>query len=293
MKQIISPYEETAIGKFSTERPELETDPMNLSVSKIKTFKDCPCKFRFSYIEKLPKKDWEHLKFGNFLHEVLENFHKYLIERPEVQFHLLMKEAHSNAFKNWGHFLSPEVKKEAFDILCSYLKILAEQKQKNELPTFLNLEKTFYINIVDKVLLHGFIDRVQRDIDDMLHVGDYKTTKKKKYLENDPFQLQVYAYAMCLEDPSIQRIRTSYILLRHNFEMIIKEYSREQVMAIEPTFLQYAQDIEKEKLFRPQTSPLCKFCDYLELCGEGQGFVAKISKKSNVKEKKVSGFTDW
>lgn len=280
-----------SLSKFSTERPEFEIEPLNLSVSKIKTFKDCPCKFKFSYIEKLPKKDWEHLKFGNFLHEVLENFHNYLLDKPNIQFHILMKEAYVAALPNWEQFLSPEVKKEAFDILCGYLKILAEQVRQKILPEFLKLEKTFYINIDDKILLHGFIDRIQRDIDGMLHVGDYKTTKKKKYLENDPFQLQVYAYAMCLEDPSIQRIRTSYILLRHNFEMIVKEYTREEVMKIEPTFLKYAEDIEKEKLFRPQTSPLCKYCDYLENCQEGQKFVAKISKKT--KEKKVSGFTDW
>jgi DNA-binding protein YbaB len=50
-----------------------------LSVSKAKTFEDCKAKYKFSYIEKLPKKDWDFHVFGKFLHAILEEFHLQLM----------------------------------------------------------------------------------------------------------------------------------------------------------------------------------------------------------------------
>ena len=46
-----------------------------LSVSKVKTFDDCKAKYRYTYIEKLPRKEWSFHIFGSFLHLVLEEFH--------------------------------------------------------------------------------------------------------------------------------------------------------------------------------------------------------------------------
>ena len=47
-----------------------------LSVSKVKTFKDCPAKYRYTYIEKLPRKSWEFQVLGQFAHSSLENLLK-------------------------------------------------------------------------------------------------------------------------------------------------------------------------------------------------------------------------
>ena len=239
-------------------------DTIVLSVSKVKTFQTCKAKYRYCYIEKLPRKDWEFLTFGKFLHETLENFYKEIINGSTILKNELMTNCFKAAYKNWKAKLKPEQVKEAKEILTQLLK-------KDEDITVLSVEKEFYIDIDSKILLNGYIDRIQLDPDGMLHVSDYKTTKNKKYLEKDHFQLLTYAFVMCLEDPTLEKVRTSYILLRHGFTSIVKEYSRAEIMKVENEFLEYAKQISDEKLYRPNPGFLCSYCDYYEgICPEGK-----------------------
>lgn len=250
--------------------------PLSLSVSKYKTFKDCKAKYRFCYVEKLPRKEWDFHIFGKFLHEILEIFYRKILEGNKDAPNVVLTSSWKEAFVNWKSKLNDGQISEAKEICSLFLKKLSEDTQA---PTVLGVEKDFYIDIDGKVLLNGFIDRVQLDTDGVLHVSDYKTTKNKKYLKNDYFQLLTYAFVMCLEDESIQKVRTSYILLRHGFESFVKEFTREEVMSIEETFLEAADKIHGEKLFRPSPSNLCKYCDYLDHCDAGQRAIGHVTNK--------------
>lgn len=259
-------------SKLLAERPEQKAD-LNLSVSKAKTFKDCKAKFFFCYVEKLPRKDWEFHVFGKFLHEILERYYKYVMEGCQDKPNVILTQSWKDSFANWKDKLNREQIAEAKTICMQFLQKLAAEK--DNAPTVLAVERPFYIDIDGKILLNGFIDRVQLDADGVLHVTDYKTTKNKKYLKNDFFQLLTYAFVMCLEDPNIQTVRASYILLRHDFDILVKDFSRNEIMAVEKTFLDYADKINAEKLYRPSPSKLCDFCDYLEHCDAGQRVTGK------------------
>lgn len=285
-------------GKFlnviQNNRDEIRKKYFGLSVSKVKTFKQCKAKYFFSYIKKLPRKEWEHLTFGKFLHEVLERFEKEIlgldfnnksIPKSKLPDHLLMKKCFSDALVEWGPQMTSENKKESFKILCEFLQKRADAKKAGTLPEVLFAEKDFNVDIGNDVMMNGFIDVIQRDTDGVLHVADYKTSKSKEYLKKDWMQLKVYAYVMCLEDPNLQKVRCSYIMLRHKFDSIIKEFSRDEVMGMEEDFRDYAKTIHDEKLFRPKPSPLCGYCDYVDHCEEGQN---RLGIKKN-----GFGATDW
>lgn len=261
-------------------REELADPTLTLSVSKIKTFKDCKAKFRYTYLEKLPRKEWDHHVFGKFLHEVLENFYKEIQNGSSQSKNMLLTDCTKRAYANWKTKLNSDQIKESKEILQGFLNRLATTDKR---ASILGVEKEFYIGIDDKILLNGFIDRIQLDADGIIHVSDYKTTKHKKYLKNDFFQLLTYAFVMCLEDPTIKKIRTSYIMLRHDFEYIIKEYTRDEVMSIEKTFLDYAESIQSERLYRPNPTPLCKFCDHLDICPAGNVFINSNNADHNTK----------
>lgn len=262
------------------------TADLKLSVSKVKTFKDCKAKFLFCYIEKLPRKDWEYHVFGKFMHEILERYYKFLLEGCQDKPNVILTRAWKDSFQNWKEKLTPDHITEAKQICGTFLQKLVEEKDSQ--PAVIAAERSFYIDIDGKVLLNGFIDRIQIDVDGVLHVTDYKTTKNKKYLKNDFFQLLTYAFVMCLEDPTIKKVRASYILLRHDFEMLVKDFSREEIMSVEQTFLEYAEKINAEKLYRPSPSKLCDYCDYLEVCEAGQ----RVSGKIVINENSV-GESDW
>jgi putative RecB family exonuclease len=256
-----------------------------LSHSKVKVFKECPSKYKFNYMDRFPKKDWEHHVFGKFLHLILENFFKKKIEGSTEQNHVLMTECFKIGVDFYKDKLLAPQKEEAKQIISKYLKLLAE-KNINP-PNVIGAETHFWIDIDGKVLLNGFIDREQIDSDNVLHVADYKTTKEKKYVKNDFSQLRLYAFVKCIQDPSIERVRTSYIMLRHNFEALVKEFTRDEVLSVEDDLLKCAQEIAEEKLWRPNPNNLCRFCDYLDHCPEGK-------KSMGIKEPNFNvGEVDW
>lgn len=246
--------------------------PIKLSVSKTKTFVDCKAKFKYVYVEKLPRKDWEFHTFGKFCHKVLEDFHNAYIEKDSNQpFNVEMGNAWKSAWAEYKTAMTPEMKKDCWAIIDLYLRKISAQKKEDCIPpNVISCEKKFEINIDNKIILNGMIDRIQIDPDGIVHVCDYKTVKNKKYLKNDFFQLLTYAYVIISEDPSIQRVRASYILLRHDFEYITVEFTVPEIVKIRDQYLEYAEKMQLEKEFTPNPTVLCNFCDYLNLCPEGK-----------------------
>jgi len=278
-----------------------------LSVSKVKTFDSCKAKFKYSYIEKLPKKEWDFHVFGTFMHDTLEHFHLKMIdnakdatipegENPnaiqEDMWPKLMKEAFMDSCEKYKEKLSTEQKNESFVILQDYLNLMREQKKDGTLCNVTEAERAFYIVINEKVLLNGFIDRIQVDHDGVLHVADYKTTKDKKYLK-DFFQLETYAYALFLADPDLEKVRASFVCLRHNFDYLTKEFTRKDVEHIGQKFIDYADSIDEEKLWRPQPQFLCKYCDFLENCHQGERYLVKRGIIDETDVSKSFGLGNW
>jgi CRISPR/Cas system-associated exonuclease Cas4 (RecB family) len=275
------------IAFLLSKKDESKTE-INLSVSKAKTFEDCKAKYKYCYIEKLPRIEQDFHTFGLYLHKVLENFHRVLIEDPSKRddWRSVMDAAWESAYIEYETKMTGVQYKEAREIVEEYKTIL----EKDGLPNVIAVEKQFYINLNNKVLLNGLIDRIQIDPDGLIHVADYKTTKDPKYLK-DFFQLMTYCYALCLEDKSITKIRASFILLRHNFNYLTQEFTREEVISVAEKFIQAACNIEEEKLWRPNPQFLCKYCDYINNCKSGKDFLIKrgILKKP----KPVVGIRKW
>jgi hypothetical protein len=87
---------------------------------------------------------------------------------------------------------------------------------------------------------------------------------------------------MMTEHPDLEKVRCSYVLLRHDFEWITMEFTREDTQVIENQFAGYREEILNEKEFAPTTSPLCSYCSFLDKCEAGQ-------KKARV----FSGEVSW
>ncbi len=243
-----------------------------LSVSRSKTFLDCSAKYRYNYIEELPRKEWDFHVLGKFCHEVLELFHGRQIEagkRADVP-GPLMSQAWADALPKYPT-LSEAQKTEAFPIIKDYLARWAGDQTE-----VLSVERGFFIDVEGDVLLNGFIDRIQLDPDGVLHVADYKTTKQKRYLK-DTFQLKTYALVLMLEDPGLQIVRGSYIALRHKSDHLTTEFTREEVLAVQDKFSEIAAQIRAEKLWRPSPSRLCRFCDFLDHCEGGSAYLGRSS----------------
>jgi len=252
-------------------------EDLRLSVSKVKTFDSCGKKYKYTYVLKMPRKEQDFFVFGKFCHAVLENFHLEYLNGSSAPFNETMTKVFKEAKKEYGPKMTPETIKESFVILNRYLEIISNGDHKYLGEQVLSVEKNFEVKLNDNVVLIGMIDRLQVDGDGVLHVSDYKTTKNKKYLEDDFFQLLTYGFILMLEDPSIEKIRASYILLRHNFEYITQEFNRDDLLKVKDKYIDYANKIIAEQEYVANPSNLCRYCDYIDICQEGKKFLGKFN----------------
>lgn len=264
-------------------------DDLRISVSKAKTFNTCKKQFEFSYILKFPKKERDYHFFGKFCHAVLEIFHNYYVEGCLLPYNIAMNDAFKAAWSEYKNHMTPEMKKECWTIIDKYLRIITKDKANNLPFNVLACEKKFELPIAENVVLNGAIDRIQLDADNVVHVADYKTTKNKKYLTSDWFQLLTYAYTIVIEDPSITKIRASYILLRHDFEYITTEFDIKQIMSVKDQYVEYAKQILAETEYQPTPSMLCGWCDFLEHCPQGR----EKANSNQMQSHKVYGEVSW
>lgn len=260
----------------------------SLSYSKAKTWESCPAKYKFSYIEKLPKKEWDFTKFGKFLHETLENGHRLMLtdSRPVNE---IFTEVFKAAIIEWSP--TPEQKKEGFELLKTYLRKWVNRVNK---PQILGIEKEFNIIFDDKFLLGGFIDRVDYlPEEDLVEIIDYKTAKNSKYLSKDYLQLQTYAFALWLENPNLKRFRCSYLMLREESNCVSMDFNLDEILQVEKIYLDYFESVTKDQSFTPKAGPLCKFCDWVESpgCPAGKTFISRLANTGS--EPYPSGFVNW
>jgi len=260
------------------------TEDFRVSVSKTKTFIDCKAKFKYCYVEKLPRKDWDFHIFGKFCHMVLEEFHKIYIEGSLVPYNITMGESYKKALVEYKDKMTPEMKKDCWAIIDKYLRRVSIEKNNGHPANVIAVEKRFELPVGSNIILNGAIDRIQLDDDNVIHVGDYKTSKNKKYLKDDFFQLLTYAFVIMSEDPTITKVRASYILLRHDFEYITTEFLKEEVMKVEQKYIDYVNQMVTETEFKPTPTALCNFCDYLNECVEG---------KAKAFNQKIYGEVSW
>lgn len=251
-----------------------------ISYSKVSSFKSCKKKYYFAYIEKLPRKEQKSFMiFGSFCHEVLENFHRYYLNDKNKGFSYTeaMKIAFSSARENWKDKLTKEQTDEAYSILLNYLEILLSEEEKNK-PVILDVERKIWTPIDDEIIFFGYIDRIQKDSDGILHVIDYKTTKDPKYLK-DRTQLLLYGYSLLVKDDSLETIRTSYILLKHGMRYMTEDHDKKEIIEAKDILLNNCREIAEEKIFRASPTRFnCTYCDYIDHCKEGQKIIHGTKK---------------
>lgn len=258
---------EDEVLETKPEAPEQEQQSLiKLSASSTKTFEQCPRKYYYTYIEKLPKKSWAHLTLGTFCHAVLEQFHKEWKADKNLELVGLMGKCFGEQRPNYPSMM-PDQLEEAKTLLQEYLFGV----EKRGMPNTLFVEEPFKIS-VDKYILRGFMDRVDVDPDGLFHIVDYKTTKNEKYL--DDFQLLVYGLALKNKYPDMERFRGSYVLLRKGSKLVTNEYSIHDVYKCERKILEFGNRIESEQKWEKRPGPLCNWCDFYDPCMGG--WVAEI-----------------
>lgn len=267
---------------IENQEPNIKNGLLKLSVSKTNTFLQCKSKFKFSYILKLPKKEYSYHTLGRFAHRVLELFHLAYINGSKKAFPAVMSESFNEALKEMKDKISLSQKDEVFSICSKYLDLV--KLDPKIISRVKSVEKVFNINLNENLILTGMIDRVQLDDDGIYHIADYKTSKSKTYLQEDLLQLLTYAYVIYLENPEIEKVRVSYIMLKFGCEFITKEFNLKEILSIKNIYEKHAEEINNETEYAPSITKLCAYCDFAaDACGPGKQYINNLYKIGKTK----------
>jgi len=240
------------------------------SASSLQLYDKCAKKFYYNYIEKLPRKTWDHNALGHVAHSALEFFHK---DYDGTQ---VLKELMAQSFKK----ALKENKKECHDVDFFAVKkgkdVSDAMVAKNVLQDYLDkmrregmpegvvaIEKDFNFRLDGKYLLRGMIDRIDK-VDGRYTIYDYKTSKSTKYM-ND-FQLSLYAlwFFEAKASENIDEVDAGYIMLRHKSIIIPYHFTKEGLESRKQEIFERCESILAEEKWPKNPTILCNWCDFHE-----------------------------
>ena len=251
---------------------------LSFSYSKMSTYKECPLKYKFRYIDKLYEPPKHFFAFGTALHKAME----YLYSSVNPPFPTLQavldffkKDWESTTWQEKGYeSVDKELAgyDEAVNIITAYYQKFC---QKFVAPVSTEFKTTVDF---DDISVVGIVDRIDYLGSGKISIVDYKTGKK---IKREPDQLMMYQKLLFgnkeLEErvkkhhPRIKNIEVSNMLFLHlkgpEFEQqVFSPASEEQMQDFWARALGVAENIKQEK-FEPNPGEMqCRFCDFKKYC---------------------------
>ncbi len=237
------------------------------SYSALDTFKQCPMKYKFQYVDKIKAPKSKEAVFGNKIHKALQFFHSKIPVSPTLDELLNYYKDIWDSEPFQGHEEDMIYFGEGIKMLKNYYNHYL--KIRHEF-TVLDAEVRFEIMLDQKCLLTGIIDRVDK-IKDGIEVIDYKTTKRLPSQQDIDNNLQLSFYCLGLinrwpqfAEQGLENIRLTFYFLKHQ-EVISTKRTKEQLENVKEQIWERIAEIEKGN-FKPLPSALCDWCGYKNLC---------------------------
>lgn len=261
--------------------------PPYLSPSSISTFEQCPLKYKYTRIDKMPEPPTEATLMGNFVHEVLENF--YALE-PEDRTLLSVKNISAEVWENsnWRdrvepilvksiqvksgkHSLDKEVNNFRWKSWFCIENIFTVENPLEVLPSGIETELNGQI---DGVQIKGFIDRWSESSSGLV-ISDYKTGKSPspRYAGDKFMQLLIYALVLSNDiDKPVDELQLIY--LKDNKIMTMKPTKEHLTTTVERVRKVWDGIVERcnSGEWEPVAHRLCDWCTFKNtICPQWNG----------------------
>lgn len=232
-----------------------------LSHSSISTYRACPLKWKFRYVDKVPDKPRSFFSFGKSVHAGLEFLFtkrdawptlEQLLEQYRLQW--LREGYESPAQEKWFF-------QEGDRILRGFYA-----KQKPDITNVLDVELKFTIGI-EGVPVMGYIDRVDLTPKGGLSIIDYKTGKAfdKSRVRTDP-QLTLYQIACAqLFGKPVESVTLYH--LNSLTPLTVPAHTPKAEQSVKEMVVEAAHGIS-DQIFegKPDERGVCQYCDYAQIC---------------------------
>lgn len=248
-----------------------------VSPTKLRTFYQCPAKYRLEYIDKMGR--FYHRAraghaFGHSLHRALDAFHNaggsVAVSSEELTTSLEQLWI-SSGYQ--GTAQEEEYREEAVRILQEYHAThQAQQEAVTEEtpppPHLLFTEKTLRMNLSPEVALSGRIDRVDEHHDGSLEILDYKSGLTDVTEEDVAKSLAMSIYQLLLKNQMPDRKVFATLVALRTGQSASWELTPEQREDLQIEALETAEELRNKdwENVLPVANPHCPYCDFLPHC---------------------------
>ena len=242
--------------------PLINKEDLHLSASSVKTYKECPLKFKFGSVLNVPSKRKTYFDLGSAVHAVAEHLTKQqkdgIAPTEKLAFDILEKEWNSNAYE------SKTKEKQDYELAKTMVQTYLDWT-KNNPNTPIDVEKKFKIEI-GNIPFIGYIDRVEITPDGEYEVVDFKTGydyENKSSIKKD-YQMNIYALGVEHVYGKLPK-KASLFYLKHK-KLVPYEIDKEQVNEIKSLIEENVNSILSEEFEPTPGYQVCKWCDYQPIC---------------------------
>jgi RecB family exonuclease len=245
---------------------------MRISYSALETFKRCPLKFKFQYVDKIKAPKSKEAVFGTLLHSALKILHEPGLVIPTEEDIL------KYLADNWDAKIYSDEQESAL-AFAQAIKIMKDYYAKNYPADFnvVALETPFEAPIQAGNNLHlitGKIDRIDKTPEGLFEVIDYKTAKKmpsQQTVDKD-LQLSIYHLGVANRWPSLAKerrpVKVSLYYLKHGEKLSSARTAQDLASTTEEVIksLETIGRAHETEKFPATPNPLCDWCEYQKNC---------------------------
>ena len=245
------------------------------SHSRLSSFEDCPKKFEYRYVLKL-KRDTESIEgfVGKQVHEVLERLYGFTAQGKVPSLGRVIER-----FRIWWNerYDPVRVRIVRTENNADYYREIGERCLGNYYrrcypfdgdETIATEEHVlFSLDEDDRYRIQGFIDRVVRSRDGAVEIHDYKTSARvpsQHRLDQDR-QLALYQMGLSGRFGVETPMRLVWHYLAPN-QVRTSSRTPEQLDALRSDTIGLIDRIRATTHFEPKTGPLCRWCEFADVC---------------------------
>ena len=230
------------------------------SFSKINTHKQCPRKFKYTYIDRLPRVEEPSVPLakGKFIHLLLEHHGDLQKVKADKEFKDILftlgKDGIRDNYKVYKDFTNSKIgqKFSGFNEVFTELRLGLNQE----------LEYFDYASYKDpNLLLRGYID-AGFEVNNRLMLVDWKTGKIPR--EPNWGQLLYYSIGLFSKMP-YDEIVIAYVYIEHQ-KVIHRKVYRKDIDKYKKALLDSIKPIEEDQEFIKNETALCDWCPFQTAC---------------------------
>lgn len=259
------------------------------SVSQIQVYLQCPLKYRYRYIDKIPTPEFVETTdtlLWTLVHESLQNLYNsiniFKIPTKEqfiADYYNLRSKKEKETAENWWEILNhhsdltiDDFKRRWEAYLSRYYDKYSPFKDIQVIST----EKQISFQLDEWINFLGFIDRLDK-VWDTFVINDYKTNKNLPTEEKDQYIEQLTLYWLWIQQKYakyFKNLKAKLYFLHFDIEDE-RDITQEKLNEIKNKYLNIIREIEEnkvhyamwsKKIFQANQSSLCSWCDYQSIC---------------------------